>query len=156
MVKKRRSRKTIFEYMTPGFWRAHYMIPATIGLVFLGAALGMAHFPPQRAKPSQAAEVINGNVWGWGWANTVGWIALNNLSACTTPASCGSFGLQMDSAVTTQPNGEPGHSLKGFAWSDNLGWICFGASCNISACRTSVPAPPGSFFAYVEDRKSVV
>ena len=51
-------------------------------------------------------------------------------------------------ATSVQADMQIGHTVNGYAWSDNLGFICFGTSCNIPECRTG-GAP--NFYAYVEN-----
>ncbi|MDD5438435.1 MAG: hypothetical protein PHC70_04820 [Patescibacteria group bacterium] len=137
--------------MTPGFWRAHHLIPAFIALVGLGMALGIAHF--SSFQPYKAMASLADNVQGWAWSDAVGWISLNdqNPSACGAPP-CGTYGLNVAQSTSLQLDGRNGHSLNGFAWSDNVGFICFGTSCNIPACKGAfVPAPPGTgFYSYVD------
>jgi len=63
----------------------------------------------------EKAEPVRGdggdNVSGWGWSDTIGWIAFN-----CTDAGCGSsnFGINIDFGTG---------DFSGYAWSDNIGWI---------------------------------
>lgn len=150
-ITKAKKRRAFHEIMTPGFWRVHHAIPAFIALVGLGMALGIAHF--SSFQPYKALANVTDNVQGWAWSDAVGWISLNdqNPSACGTPP-CGTYGLNVAQATSLQMDGKNGQSLNGFAWSDNVGFLCFGSSCNIPACKGAfVPAPPGTgFYAYVD------
>ncbi|MFA6099513.1 MAG: hypothetical protein WC750_01380 [Patescibacteria group bacterium] len=137
--------------MTPGFWRAHHLIPAFIALVGLGMALGIAHF--SSLQPYKAMAMVGDNVRGWAWSDAIGWISLNdqNPSSCGTPP-CGNYGLNVAPTASVQLDGNNGQTLNGFVWSDNVGFICFGNSCNIPACRgVFLPSPPGTgFYSYVD------
>jgi len=147
MAKKR---KALHEFMTPRFWNVHYAIPAAIGFMALGMALGMAHFTSFSPLQTQAHQTDH-NIRGWAWTPTIGWISLNDyLPVCATTPNCGYYGLNIAIASTAQPDGKMGHSIDGFAWSDNVGFVCFGNSCNTPACRNGSPSPPGSFYAYAE------
>lgn len=166
--KAKKQGRAFHEMMTPGFWRAHHAIPAFIALAGLGMALGIAHF--SSFQPYKASAGAGENILGWAWTNNAGWISLNNdnpSSCALPPASCGSYGLNMDVNATPQPSWDvtqppgtmtTGHEVTGFAWSDNLGFICFGRSCNIPACTgLNFPDPPyhppqstEKFYAYVD------
>lgn len=150
-IKKAKKRKALHEIMTPGFWRAHHIVPAFIALVGLGMALGVAHFSSM--QPYKASAAAADNILGWAWADTIGWISLNdqNPSSCGSPP-CGTYGINMAPAASLQLDGRQGHTVNGFVWSDNVGFICFGTSCNIPACRGAfLPSPPGTgFYAYVD------
>jgi hypothetical protein len=54
-----------------------------------------------------------GNVTGWAWSETIGWISLNgaDTDTCTTQT----YGLNISGGTVT-----------GYAWSENIGWIQFG------------------------------
>lgn len=148
-----KKKKAFHDYMTPGFWRSHHVIPAFIALVGLGVALGIAHF--SSFDPNKVSATTADNVYGWAWSDAIGWISMNDQPPiCATAPSCGSYGARLASTVTVQPHpaGAQGHALTGYVWSDNLGFICFGTSCNIAACRGSfLPSPPGTgFYAYVD------
>lgn len=145
--------KALHEYMTPNFWRAHYFLPAVVALMSIGMALGMAHF--SALKPQSALALGSDNVRGWAWAPTVGWFSMNDQKPNCSPSgpacsSGGSYGVNMDTVPTIQYDGTLGHTITGFAWSDNVGFVCFGDSCNIAACGALAPANPGYFYAYAE------
>ncbi|MDD2785515.1 MAG: hypothetical protein PHS79_01320 [Patescibacteria group bacterium] len=141
--------RALHERMTPGFWRVHHVIPAFIALVGLGMALGIAHF--SSFQPYKVNAGIGDNIRGWAWADTIGWISLNdqNPSSCGSPP-CGTYGLNMQQSTSVQPDGQQGHTVDGFVWSDNLGFICFGSSCNIPACKGALLPNGKPFYAYVE------
>ncbi|MFZ6015972.1 MAG: hypothetical protein ACOYUZ_06520 [Patescibacteria group bacterium] len=158
-IQKVKNRRRLCDIMTPNFWLIHYSIPATIALLFLGMALGMAHFT---FRPASVNATASDNIRGWAWTPVASWISLNdqNPNACSSPP-CGSYGIHMDPAVSNQPHWDPGqppgttlpgHKINGFVWSDNLGFICFGESCNIPDCHGGFyPSwPGGTFFAYAE------
>ena len=132
--------------MTPSFWHAHYVFPAAVFFVSLGMALGIAHF--SSFKPGQALATASDNICGFAWAPTIGWISLNNQT-CSSGVTGGTYGVNMATTLSGQPGGVQGYALNGFGWSDNVGWVCFGASCNVPECEPSAPADPGYFYAYV-------
>ena len=71
------------------------------------------------------------NVYGWAWADNVGWISFNctDFSLCTKS----NYGVSIDA---TSGN------LSGYAWSDNIGWISFNESelsgCPTGACKAKL------------------
>lgn len=50
-------------------------------------------------------------------------------------AGGGSYGVHINPSTD---------AVTGFAWSDNQGWMCFGSSCNVSACANGANTPTGS------------
>lgn len=77
----------------------------------------------------------SGNLSGWAWNDTYGWISFywGNASAsstASTTALCQSYsgycGVSIDSTGT----------FHGWAWNDTIGWISFNCS-NTSSCGTS-------------------
>ncbi|MBI4068349.1 fibronectin type III domain-containing protein [Candidatus Kaiserbacteria bacterium] len=54
-----------------------------------------------------------GNITGWAWSDTIGWISLNSGDSGTCASSV--YGLTL-----------AGSSITGYAWSENVGWIQFG------------------------------
>ncbi len=86
--------------------------------------------------PSKAALAANpGNVGGWIWNDSIGWISVSstNPNACNSPP-CGTYSVTAD--VLT-------HQITGFGWNDAVGWICFGTSCKTPACSPAgVPSVP--------------
>jgi hypothetical protein len=159
-LKKAKNRKALYDYMTPAFWRVHFAFPAAIFFMSLGIALGIAH--NSTLKPMGVSATSADNVIGWAWSSHVGWFSLNdiNAGACGTPP-CGSYGIHVNPSTSVQPHWDPAqppgstlnaHQINGYAWSDTVGFICFGDSCNIPECTGSFyPVPPGSsFYAYAE------
>jgi len=90
------------------------------------------------------------NIRGWGWSENIGWVSANCYNdydndgawenCCAGGTDCpydvggGSYGVN----VNTTSN-----KLTGYAWSEHMGWICFGETCggtawdgnNAWACR---------------------
>ncbi|MCX6784731.1 MAG: PKD domain-containing protein, partial [Candidatus Komeilibacteria bacterium] len=75
------------------------------------------------------ALFLGGKVNGWGWSPNWGWLSLNceNIYNGITAVLCkrngqgrANYGLEIDDAD---------YSLNGYAWSDSLGWVCFGKTC---------------------------
>lgn len=61
------------------------------------------------------------NVSGWGWSDTIGWIAFNCTDCdgdpnCSRDCSDSNFGVNVDLGTG---------NFSGYAWSDNIGWIDF-------------------------------
>lgn len=72
------------------------------------------------------AQTTNGNVSGYAWSSTVGWISFNcsDLGIC----SASPYWVQ----VTPDTNGLAG-TFSGYAWSSGIGWISFNAP-DVSSC----------------------
>ena len=61
------------------------------------------------------------NVSGWGYSDTIGWIAFNCTDcdgnpSCTRNCGNSNFGVNVDLGTG---------NFSGYAWSDNIGWIDF-------------------------------
>ena len=67
----------------------------------------------------------SGNVTGWLWSRTAGWISMNcgNFGTC----SLSNYGVNLQEEDTGGPTTKA--SLTGYGWSDDLGWVCFGKTC---------------------------
>jgi hypothetical protein len=76
------------------------------------AVLAALALPPAASRAS-ISDIFKG--WGWNSVNT-GWISLN---ATNTNNTAHDFGVTFDEAK----------NITGYAWSDHLGWICFGSTC---------------------------
>jgi hypothetical protein len=69
----------------------------------------------------KSEEIVAGtgdNVWGFAWAENIGWIKFNN---CTDPANSATCGA-INYGVTIDPSTG---NFSGYAWSENIGWIRF-------------------------------
>ncbi|MFH0854192.1 MAG: hypothetical protein V1891_01740 [bacterium] len=77
---------------------------------------------------------------GWLWSSTMGWISLNDLN-CDAD-NCDVYGIDYGVNVN-QADGK----VIGEAWSENFGWICFGATCSDWGTGTAPDgtAPDASF-----------
>lgn len=64
------------------------------------------------------------------WSGTTGWIVMN----CVSDGSCAQNGYGVD--VTG------GDTISGWAWSSNIGWVCFGATCSGIAGNTPEGGQP--------------
>ena len=95
------------------------------------------------------------NVRGWAWGENMGWISMNCYNdfdydyifenCCSGGLDCpealqGSGGAwQNDYGVTyvdTSSGNYIDDALMGYAWSDKVGWICFGKSCKCAGCTS--------------------
>lgn len=83
-----------------------------------------------------------GNLGGWAWNNTIGWISFywgnptsNPNSTSTKTSLCTSYGSQCGVYI------DSGGNFNGFAWSDTVGWISFTCSGiligGVPLCNTS-------------------
>lgn len=73
-------------------------------VISLNTSLSHAQAP----SPSPTPDTT---LFGWGWANNIGWVSINSSNGRGGPHS-----VVIDSAG----------NLKGWAWSSNIGWIKFG------------------------------
>lgn len=79
------------------------------------------------------------NIRGWAWSGTTGWMSLNSAN-CTDlnsrhPGTCtpaqslpNGYGLNLNLA------NQSGGSISGYAWSEYLGWVCFGKKPDGTSC----------------------
>ncbi len=83
------------------------------------------------------------NLSGFAWSENIGWISFNSAD-CDGTGGGGDDGWT-DATNFACPVGDPIDNswgvtvdrntlaLSGYAWSENVGWICFGSSCSLSA-----------------------
>ncbi len=107
--------------------------------------LGVSFFVFQNYNNVQAAKYIDPDhgdkLAGFAWSSNFGWISFNsadcdvdgdgnyegNAETPPAPSGCPSNGVVKDYGVDVdKSNGD----MSGYAWSENIGWICFGASCS--------------------------
>lgn len=92
-------------------------------------------------------DVCEGNVYGWAWSDTFGWISMNNCAYDNTPeADTVCEGIHYGVNIEKQP--DETITLSGWAWSDNIGWICFGATCEAATYGNTPQGAPA--YAAVE------
>lgn len=114
------------------------ILSSLIGLVIFGFIF------PGRDKIAQAQFDPDqfGNIHGFIWADTVGLISANCnndfdnngvIEEAESQCPVRSYGLTVSNDMT----------LTGFAWSENIGWICFGASCGIEQTPPGEPLGAG-------------
>ena len=113
--------------------QAHHTIKQ-VWLGLLMTAVMVGGFAGLSLSPSSAqADVAgaNGNVSGYIWSSTIGWISLNCHQGGPTGASvCATSPY----SVNIIPDTSTGTGLfDGYAWSSNIGWISFRAA-DVSAC----------------------
>ncbi len=105
----------------------------TLGFLFIGA--GLLFWQYSALAVLTPAENLN-NILGWAWSGNTGWISLNSENC----AELNKGKAPEDYICNTTPNVDygvrllvnqagTGGEIKGYAWSENLGWICFGQSC---------------------------
>ena len=75
-------------------------------------------------RPCTQTGTSDGNVSGWAWSDTIGWISFNasDDGTCTSQ----SYGLDIASDG----------AMSGYAWSENVGWISANSS-DLSGCPQS-------------------
>lgn len=112
------------------FWRWHHVVAAFFVFVTFGFVSSFVILSSPKAQTAIAST--SENVYGWAWADPIGWISLNDLNP---NSGGGTYGMNID-VMTGQVNG--------FGWSEHVGWVCFGNSCNVGACNGVVPSsnPP--------------
>ncbi|MFA6146107.1 MAG: LamG domain-containing protein [Patescibacteria group bacterium] len=88
---------------------------------------------------ARASSDSKENVRGWGWSENMGWVSTNCYNdydddgvwenCCVDGTDCpynaggGNYAVKV--SATTSP-----YDLRGYAWSENMGWICFGKDCD--------------------------
>ena len=102
--------------------------------------------------PVRAAA--SAGVRGWGWSENVGWLSMNcyndynndgkfecccaggagggncpsGAETCPHSLSVGNYGVDADRSSN--------YKLSGYAWSDKVGWVCFGETCLCADCTS--------------------
>ena len=87
-------------------------------------AVGDSPYSNEDSATVAAPCLTGGNMSGWAWSDTIGWISLNSLNETSCPG--GTYGLDIDADGT----------ITGYAWSENVGWISANAA-DLSGCPTS-------------------
>jgi len=101
-------------------------------------------------KPIKAGTEIGGYLW----SATAGWISMS----CSNGATCATSDYSVEiGAPEFFVNASTGRThmktpINGFAWSNNLGWICFGDSCDAQLDKLGNPIlnPEGAASNYTE------
>lgn len=97
------------------------LIGIAAACLLIAGAIALVSFREARAAD---VAVISGDVKGYAWSSTIGWISLN----CEQGSGVGgSVCDAVDYKVTVSPDSAD-RSFSGYAWSSNLGWISFNAS----------------------------
>ncbi|MDD4996282.1 MAG: hypothetical protein PHW15_02315 [Patescibacteria group bacterium] len=119
------------------------IVTGSFFLLFILILTGIFLF--NRKMNIQAAETHK--LRGWGWSENVGWISMNCFNdfdndgvfenccpggtECTsenTPyTQCCPYDLSADYGVNYDTISK---ELSGYAWAENIGWICFGKTCD--------------------------
>jgi hypothetical protein len=103
-----------------GHRRQFHILGASLALLFIVV------FMPWRGAAA-APTSDSGNVTGWLWSGTAGWVSANCSNFGTCAAS--GYGLNMEDADGLVGNQSIIGQLSGWAWSSNFGWICVGQTC---------------------------
>lgn len=91
-----------------------------LGLLFVGA-LSLVSMHRARAA---AVPVISGEIKGYAWSSTIGWISLN----CAQGSSVGGDVCATSNYKVSVDPDESSRAFSGYAWSPNVGWISFNRS----------------------------
>jgi len=77
------------------------------------------------------AQGLEYKVAGWLYSDNYGWISLNSDNP-GLPDGAG-YAVVLNSS----------NNISGYGWSSNVGWVCFGSSCNATDCANGEDAPRG-------------
>jgi len=126
-------------------WRWHYLVSAFV--LFAGIGMLIASLQFDTLKHYQAKATSAEFVTGWIWADSLGWISLNDTNPGACPGGgCGTYGVTVN--LTTR-------EITGFGWSDKVGWICFGTSCQTHPeCVGAQPSGPA--MAYISSGSGIL
>ncbi|MDD3102196.1 MAG: LamG domain-containing protein [Patescibacteria group bacterium] len=124
--------------------------------IILGFLILLAH--NLNLKIFSAKADSEDNIRGWGWSENIGWVSANcynDYGKCVGGSNNGLYcdngcpggTCQVDGIFEDRCSGNnygvavdtiSPYKLHGYAWSSNMGWICFGCSCdnNSSCCDT--------------------
>lgn len=99
------------------------------------------------SQPSIQAALDNGEITGWGWTDTVGWISLNceNVYAGENQGQLSSHCDDSNYGVIIDPDSG---AISGQAWSSNIGWIDFNPTVGESSIGSLPTITGGDDFAY--------
>ncbi|MBP7804852.1 MAG: hypothetical protein KA052_01355 [Candidatus Pacebacteria bacterium] len=97
-----------------------------VGILLAGILATMLVFLPRNA----GAAMVTGDMHGYAWSDTVGWISLNCAEGGATGGSICPTSNYKVSVVS--------NNFTGYAWSDNVGWISF-KSADVALCGGSSP-----------------
>ena len=90
--------------------------------------------PGTAGETAECTPQCGQKMLGWGWSGTApgsfGWLSLN----CENHA-----GYPCATAYYTEITADETAKIKGWAWADNVGWICFGETCNNVSFGSGVP-----------------
>lgn len=111
-----------------------YCLGSVAACVLLFIIAGILYWQYQAL--AQSDPNIN-NVRGWAWSGNTGWVSLNSqncidlnnqsdtdINPCAIASPPIAYGLRL--LLNTDLDGG---EIIGYAWSENLGWICFGNTC---------------------------
>lgn len=107
--------------------KAHLHVFGLVVAVLVGA-IGLTVAFSQK---SQAAGTLGGELHGYAWSSTIGWISTNCLegnsvggSVCTVSP----YAVSIDATTG---------AFSGYAWSSNVGWVSFNASQVTAHCASA-------------------
>jgi hypothetical protein len=127
-----------------------------LSLAGLAASLFLLAWGSVTPAEAQSTFGSRSVVTGYLWSPVAGWISMS----CQNGGTCGTadYGVYIYSGATTYgPQGERTTPVTGFAWSENMGWICFGITCDESDAVTGdvVLHPEGLTEGNYADFKSI-
>lgn len=113
--------------MTSSFKKSVWMLAGTITATVTLIAVVFTVSPNTQNANAAVGDGSNGNVSGYLWSSTIGWISLNchQGSASGGSACGGSEGGAPYSVNVTRDTGTGIGYFDGYAWSPNIGWVSF-------------------------------
>ncbi len=69
---------------------------------------------------------------GWAWSDNIGWISLSNENCdFLAEGTCQNqnYNYYVQAKAAEMADGEVKGEIIGWGWSDNIGWVCFGQTC---------------------------
>ncbi len=123
------------------FVRWYHGLSITLALLAVVSSAAITFY--NKTEPVSAQTT---NIRGWAWSGTTGWISLNSancvdLNDRNNPDPCvPAVNLPQGYGLNLVLDDEDSGEISGYAWSESIGWICFGKDHNGVLCGD----PPGS------------
>ncbi len=113
--------------MTSSFRNPGNILSFAVGILFVMVAAFFLVSSDTHTARAAGGDGSNGNVSGYLWSSTIGWISLNchQGSASGGSACGGSEGGAPYSVNVTRDAGTGIGYFDGYAWSPNVGWVSF-------------------------------
>ena len=130
------------------FFQKHKLKFIILSILFLSGVLFFLiqnHNLDLNVFKAQASDETH-NIRGWAWSQNIGWISMNCFNDYETDGefenccpggdtqTCSELGIEIpdEGNYGLKYDGGPAgtNTIDGWAWSERLGWICFGTSCD--------------------------